>query len=63
MGQGEILKALETKNKWMTAKEIANIIGAERHTVGAGLRQMFKYSEVLRREIKGKIKTVEWRAK
>ena len=43
MGQGEVIKVLQNNlGKWMTAKDISEIIGTSRGCVSALLRKIYK---------------------
>lgn len=63
MSQGEVLEVLE-KNGWMSVNEIQKILKITRNAITYALRKLYKYSEVERREIKGRGQCgvkVEWK--
>jgi len=53
MGQAEVIKTLEKRKNWMTAKEIAGLLNVENTTlIRRALTVLYKYHEVLREKCK-----------
>lgn len=52
MGQQEVLQCLQSEKKWMCVIEIAIATGTNIESVRRSLRQMHKYKEVMRKEMK-----------
>jgi len=58
MTQSDILKLLKKSKKWMTSKEIAKKLKIT--SANESLRKLFKYGEILRKEIPAKFGGVSY---
>jgi len=52
MGQQEVFQYLSRKRKWLCVMEISVAINVNTESVRRSLNQMFKYREVMKREIR-----------
>jgi len=50
IGQGECLQILEGSDRWMTSKEISEILNQRQSAIGLILLKLFQHNEVLRRK-------------
>jgi predicted transcriptional regulator len=63
MGQQEIFKLLKSKRDWISTRDITNKVEASRGCVSESLRKLYKYGEVLRKQIKTSPKSYSWKLK
>ncbi|KKN40563.1 hypothetical protein LCGC14_0731990 [marine sediment metagenome] len=54
MGQADVLKVLEREKRWMSVSEIImeKEINSKRELINRALKQMFKYNELFRKQVK-----------
>ena len=50
MGQGDVLKILEKSKDWMTAREVATVLVANKSLVGSSLKKLHDHNEIIRTE-------------
>lgn len=51
MGQAEVIKVLEKRREWTTAKEVIDILKENPALIRRALKKLYDFQEVLRKQI------------